>query len=86
VVGVKEMIRHGRDGLLVKPQCAYAMADALEILYRNSTYAQLLAAQGRERALAEFSLATMAQQYEHVFLNLPHKNTNQLVERLVLEN
>jgi len=86
VIGVQEMIHHGRDGLLVKAQCAYAMADALEILHHNSTYAQLLARQGRERALAEFSLSAMAQHYEHVFLNLPRENANALVERLVLEN
>ena len=86
VVGVQEMIQHGKDGLLVKPQCAYAMADALEILYHNSTYAQMLALQGRERALAEFSLAAMAQQYEQVFLTLPCENTTARVEQLVLEN
>ena len=86
VVGVQEMIHHGKDGLLVKPQCAYAMADALEILYHNSTYAQLLAMQGRERALAEFSLATMAQHYEQVFVNLPREKATLLVDQLVMEN
>lgn len=86
VIGVQEMINHGSDGLLVKAQCAYAMADALEILLRNSTYAQILAQQGRQRALAEFSLARMAQTYEQVFSGLQQTALPALSEPLLLEN
>ncbi|WP_331344097.1 glycosyltransferase [Cellvibrio sp. UBA7661] len=86
VTGVKEMIRHGKDGLLVKPQCAHAMADALEIMLGNSSYAQALATHGRERALAEFSLARMAQAYEQVFFALQHSSRVIHSEQLVLEN
>lgn len=86
VIGVQEMINHGRDGLLVKAQCAYAMADAIEILLHNSTYAQILAQQGRQRALAEFSLARMAQTYEQVFFELQHASMPALPEQLLLEN
>lgn len=86
VTGVKEMIGHGKDGLLVKPQCPYAMADALEILLANSSYAQVLATQGRERALAEFSLARMAQAYEQIFFGLSLGKSIPHSEQLVLEN
>jgi glycosyltransferase involved in cell wall biosynthesis len=86
VIGVQEMIHHGSDGLLVKAQCAYAMADAIEILLHNSTYAQVLAQQGRQRALAEFSLARMAHSYEQVFSGLQQVPTTTLPEQLLLEN
>ncbi|WP_049631198.1 glycosyltransferase [Cellvibrio sp. pealriver] len=86
VTGVKEMIHHGKDGLLVKPQCAHAMADALEIVLTNSSYAQILATQGRERALAEFSLARMAQTYEQVFFSLQSSKKIAHSEQLILEN
>lgn len=86
VIGVQEMINHGRDGLLVKAQCAHAMADAIEILLHNSTYAQVLALQGRQRALAEFSLTRMAQTYEQVFLGLQQTAIPALPEQLLLEN
>ncbi len=86
VIGVQEMINHGSDGLLVKAQCAYAMADAIEILLHNSTYAQVLAVQGRQRALAEFSLARMAQTYEQVFSGLQQTTIPALPEQLLLEN
>lgn len=86
VVGVREMINHGKDGLLVKPQCASAMADALEILLNNTVYAQMLAMHGRERALTEFSLARMAQSYEQMFLSLSHEQNYLLDEQLVLDN
>lgn len=86
VIGVQEMIKHGSDGLLVKAQCAYAMADAIEILLHNSTYAQILAQQGRQRALTEFSLARMAQTYEQVFSGLQQTTIPALPEQLLLEN
>lgn len=86
VIGVQEMINHSSDGLLVKAQCPYAMADAIEILLNNSTYAQILAKQGRQRALAEFSLARMAHTYEQVFLGLQQAAIPALPEQLLLEN
>jgi glycosyltransferase involved in cell wall biosynthesis len=86
VIGVQEMINHGSDGLLVKAQCAYAMADAIEILLHNSTYAQILAQQGRQRALAEFSLDRMAQAYEQLFSDLQQTALPALPEQLLLEN
>jgi len=86
VIGVQEMINHGRDGLLVKAQCAYAMADAIETLLQNSTYAQILAKQARQRALTEFSLARMAHTYEQVFFSLQNTTIPALPEQLLLEN
>jgi glycosyltransferase involved in cell wall biosynthesis len=86
VIGVQEMINHNSDGLLVKAQCAHSMADAIEILLHNSTHAQILARQGRQRALAEFSLARMAQAYEQLFSGLQQPALPALPEQLLLEN
>jgi glycosyltransferase involved in cell wall biosynthesis len=86
VVGVKEMINHGNDGLLVKPQCAQALADAIELLLENTAYAQELAIQGRQRAIAEFSLARMANRYEQLFFDVQQSAPATLNEQLVLDN
>ena len=85
VVGVQEMIRHSSDGLLVKAQCAYAMADAIELLLHNPTYAQVLGQQARQRALAEFSLTRMTQTYEQVLLTVQQGSRQVLPEHLLLE-
>lgn len=85
VVGVKEMINHRKDGLLVKPQCAYALADAIEILLNDSTYAQILAQQGRQRALSEFSLTRMTQTYQQMFGSLSEPAITTLPKKLLLE-
>lgn len=86
VVGVKEMINHGKDGLLVKPQCAHALADAIELLLNNPTYAQVLAMQGRQRAVTEFSLSRMANCYEQLFFAVQQSTPAALTEQLVLDN
>ena len=70
VIGVKEMIHHNIDGLLVEPQNPRALADALAILLTNQEHAEQLGNRARTRAINELGVSTMTQQYEQLFLSL----------------
>lgn len=70
VTGVKEMISHNVDGLLVTPANPQAMASALKNLLSNSTFASALGARARLHAKQALSLDTMNKTYEAVFLSL----------------
>uniref|UniRef100_E1T624 Glycosyl transferase group 1 n=1 Tax=Burkholderia sp. (strain CCGE1003) TaxID=640512 RepID=E1T624_BURSG len=54
--GVPEIVRHGRNGWLVEPGDAAALADAIGVLRRDPALAQRLAQQALLDAQAEFSV------------------------------
>jgi glycosyltransferase involved in cell wall biosynthesis len=56
VPGCREVVEHGKNGLLVPPRAPAALADALRTLTRDPALRLEMGRQGRERALAEFSL------------------------------
>ncbi len=60
VPGCRDIVRHGDNGLLVPPRQAARLADALEKLIRDPNLRAAMGARGRERAVAEFSLDTVA--------------------------
>ncbi len=70
VVGIKEMLRHEEDGLLVAEHSASELADALEKLLADPQYAAQLGARARARAHKDFGVATMAKTYETIFREL----------------
>lgn len=53
--GVKELITHGRDGLLVPPENPHALADAMERLMDDPTLRRTLGKAARQRIVADFS-------------------------------
>jgi glycosyltransferase involved in cell wall biosynthesis len=57
--GIPEAIVDGRDGLLVAPQDAEALARAIVRLMRDDTLRQSLGEAGRQRVVAEFSVEKM---------------------------
>jgi glycosyltransferase involved in cell wall biosynthesis len=63
VVGVREIIDHGRTGLLVPPGDPRALADALQRLLQESALAEQLGHAARERALSAHGSALMWQRY-----------------------
>ena len=63
VVGVREIIDHGRTGLLVPPGDPLALADALQRLLQESALAEQLGHAARERALSAHGSALMWQRY-----------------------
>ncbi|HTP30493.1 MAG TPA: glycosyltransferase [Anaeromyxobacteraceae bacterium] len=56
VSGIPELVRNGRTGLLVPEKDARALADALELLFRDSKKARLIALRGRGHVLDRFNL------------------------------
>lgn len=70
VPGIQEVIQHERNGLLVAPQSAAALADAIERVLRDAATAQRLATQGRQDAVAHYSFEHMAASYEREFAGL----------------
>lgn len=70
VPGVREVIDHGNDGLLVPESDAVALADALERLLRDDAFAERLGRAARATALARHGRELMNRRYEELFLSL----------------
>ena len=63
VVGVREVIEHENTGLLVPPDDAGALAEALQRLLQNPALAQQLGQAARQRALSAHGRERMWQRY-----------------------
>ncbi len=73
VAGIPDMIKHGKQGLLVPPSSSKDLAYALELVLQDDALAQDLGDRGREHVCKNYSLKTMAQKHEDVYLNLCHQ-------------
>lgn len=73
VPGIQEMIQTEKDGLLVIPNSPEDLALAIERLLTDQTFAQNLATAARQRAMAEFSLTRMRDQYESLYFTLNNR-------------
>lgn len=67
VVGVKEMIRNGEDGLLSVADSPESLANAIAYCLNNTQTAAQMAQAARKRALTEFSLQQMQKNYEKMY-------------------
>jgi glycosyltransferase involved in cell wall biosynthesis len=56
VVGCREVVRHGRNGLLVPPRDVEALTRAIAQLIENAPLRAAMGTRGREIAVSEFSL------------------------------
>lgn len=74
VVGVREVIEHGRTGLLVPAGDAAALAQALQQLLQNPALAAQLGQAARQRALSAHGREHMWARYR-ALLTLDHKKT-----------
>jgi L-malate glycosyltransferase len=70
VGGVDELIVHGETGLLVSPQSAADIADALRRLLVDPSLRRAMGEAARCRAEREFSLASTVRQYEELYLEM----------------
>ncbi len=70
VGGVPEPVDHGHTGWLVNPGDATDLAAALSQVLSNPDARQTLGRTGRQRAVRDFSLETMAQRFEVVLCRL----------------
>jgi glycosyltransferase involved in cell wall biosynthesis len=67
VSGIPEAIASGEHGLLVPPSDPAALADALARLARDPELRRRLGAAARARAVAEFTVERMADEYERLY-------------------
>lgn len=70
VVGVREVIEHGRTGLLVPENDAQALAQAIQSLLQSPDMAARLGRQARQQALQEHSTQLMQQRYSELIEHL----------------
>jgi glycosyltransferase involved in cell wall biosynthesis len=73
VNGLREMVRHGEDGLLVAPRSAQALADALIYLLSSPQLQAQMQAAALSRAQTDLSWATIAQQTVELYRNISGK-------------
>jgi glycosyltransferase involved in cell wall biosynthesis len=72
--GPAELISHGHNGLLVKPEKIHAMADALCSLMEDAELRRKLGTRGRETA-AEYDLDIIAAKWDELLADLTHPHT-----------
>jgi glycosyltransferase involved in cell wall biosynthesis len=82
VIGVKEMIHHYIDGLLVTPKSPEALADALELALTDNELAAQLASRAQKKARHQFGLERMLTNYENLYWSLLRKPDTILRESL----
>jgi glycosyltransferase involved in cell wall biosynthesis len=67
LAAIPELIHNGRNGLLVPPKDATALADALQRLKADSALRRQLGEAGRETVLREFNIYRSAEQLAELF-------------------
>lgn len=68
--GMRESVLHGETGLLVEPDNADALHEAIATLFDDDQMRARFAAAGRARMQNEFSIATMADQHETLYASV----------------
>jgi glycosyltransferase involved in cell wall biosynthesis len=69
VDGVSELIDHGQNGFLIPPQDPVALAQTIKMVFDNEQMAAAVAKSGQEKAITNFNMARMVNQYEQMFLD-----------------
>ncbi|WP_456432134.1 glycosyltransferase family 4 protein [Nitratifractor sp.] len=67
VVGCREVVEDGRNGLLVPPRDAAALADAIGRLLDDSALRQRMGEASRELAVKEFAIPQIVEQYLRLY-------------------
>jgi glycosyltransferase involved in cell wall biosynthesis len=70
VGAIPELVRHGRDGLLVEAGDAAAMADAMRLLRAQPAARRAMGNSGRQRAIERFDLPAMVRAYTELYEQL----------------
>jgi glycosyltransferase involved in cell wall biosynthesis len=71
VMGVRELVDDGVNGLLVRPSRPDLLADAIERLVKDADLRRRLGAAGRETVEREFDTRRSAEQIHHLFDRIP---------------
>ena len=67
IIGIPELIRNGKEGLLVPQKDTVALAEAIGILIENKKKRRRLGKAGRKRIEADFNLAKTSDQLSQIF-------------------
>jgi colanic acid/amylovoran biosynthesis glycosyltransferase len=71
VMGVRELVNDGVNGLLVRPSRSDLMADAIDRLATDADLRRRLGGAGRETVTREFDIRRSAEQIHHAFGRIP---------------
>jgi glycosyltransferase involved in cell wall biosynthesis len=77
IAGIPEAILDGREGVLVPPGDAAALADALRLLFADPARRAVLGDVAAARAEREFTVAVMAERYEALYAGIPRSRTRE---------
>ncbi len=80
VVGTRDVIEHGVNGLLVPPESPEAVADALLRLVNSETRRSELGARGRRTVAERFTLEVMTDRLEALYSELAGRRSGSVVE------
>lgn len=67
IIGIPELIRDGKEGLLVPQKDEMALADAIALLIENNDLRQSFGSDGRTRIETDFNLAKTSAQLSKIF-------------------
>ncbi len=67
VPGCREVVEHGKNGLLVPAKNSLALADAMETLLKNPTLCQQMGMAGRDKVVREFDVREVVQKTAQVY-------------------
>jgi glycosyltransferase involved in cell wall biosynthesis len=74
IEGVRDLVRPSQTGLLVPPRNPTALAEAINRTLNAPEFAAKLVTAGRKLVEEHFSAATMAAEYESLYLSLSGLN------------
>jgi len=81
VGGADEMVQDGITGVLVRPGARDEMASALAAVIEDDVLRHQMGTAGRARVEAEFSLSTMVERYESMYVELAARNAASIYRR-----
>lgn len=67
VGGISSVIQHQGSGILVKPESAAALAEAIQTLYQNPLQRQQMGQAGRQRVLEHFTIQQNVRRFEQLY-------------------
>ena len=67
--GIPTVVDHGKNGLLVPPRDARALADAIQRVLDNPAFAQRLGAEGRRRAVGDYAWSSRVKATEQTLVS-----------------
>lgn len=80
IQGISNLIDDGKEGILVEVGDVNGTVSALNKLIHNSELRSVMGQAGRERALRQFEISTIADQYEELYRNLIMKRKGEINE------